>query len=562
MEAIEGTPYVAVGSASSGGSLTILENTSDSTNHQLQLRSVFSSQHPVYSLSAMGNRLITAGPNSRVQIFNISPRDLSQRGKGVEQIGDCAFGSGKLEEVKLAPPGMRNASVRVHHVEFMPANGGKTANPTKFLAVEEKALFIWDLEGNKVVGKETISKDQLTSASWSPHPGSLLATGGVDRDLYVLDSRLIGMDTNKSAVWMQLKAHSGQNHPAITSVQFSPFVPYWLASAGEDSVVKIWDLRYLQVPMCRIDGHYRGIRSLSWSNTHANVISTGSDDNLWRAWAIDSTISVPRIPALDMFIGCPGTEWGDPAKMSMGFGMVGAKAAKSGVCVGGKIIAEHKSPLQAPIVSCMASPSHINSFYSLSASGEVSFHTFTDTVFKHVAPQRYLPDQYPQESSIESSVHSRNLKQAFTSVVQLSRASLAANRTVGRTERLMIELCTAKQPVEGWVMPVLKVNKMGDAVMGNREDAERSAMEGLAKFRLEVDTFSYFLPPNFGSLRQWYDMIPAQSRLEFEMVVLRFNILVDVLKGNWETITKAEKMICKGMERSNLYGARYPKAPH
>ncbi|KAJ3403088.1 hypothetical protein HDV05_008077 [Chytridiales sp. JEL 0842] len=32
------------------------------------------------------------------------------------------------------------------------------------------------------------------------------------------------------------------------------------------------------------------------------------------------------------------------------------------------------------------------------------------------------------------------------------------------------------------------------------------------------------------------------------MVVLRFNIMVDVIKGNWENIVKAERLICKGME--------------
>ncbi|KAJ3219666.1 hypothetical protein HDU67_010028 [Dinochytrium kinnereticum] len=491
IQALEGTSFVAVGSASDSGSLTILENTlptsaTASSGKDIQLRSVFSAPHPIYSISAMGNKLITAGPQSRVQVFQINSSEMSQRGKGLEHVGECALGPGKLEEVKISPPGMRGASVRVQYVEFMPINGGRTSNPTKFLALEEKNVHIWDLEANKVVGRETVSRDQLTSASWSIHaPGSLLATAGVDHNLYVLDSRQIGMDTNRA--------------------------------------------------------------TLSWSNTHANVLATGSDDNLWRAWSIDSTLSVPRVPAIDMFIGCPGTEWGDPSKSTLGFGTTGAKAAKSGLCVGGKIIAEHKSSAHSPIVGCT----------NLSVSGEISFHTFTENVFQHVSPQRYLSDHYPQECEIERAVHSRNLKKGFSAVVQLSRASLAANRTVGRTERLMIELCTAKQPIDAsaWSIPPILVNKLGDTISSSasKEESAQLAAEAIHKFRTDVDSYSYFLPPNFGHFKQWYDMVPSQCRLEFEMVVLRFNILVDVLKGNWETILKAEKMICKGMETDTTF---------
>ncbi|KAJ3099377.1 hypothetical protein HDU97_003250 [Phlyctochytrium planicorne] len=556
IQAFETGPFVAIGSASESSNLFIVENiTSESqpTGRALTLRSVFTAPKPIYSLSVMGNRLITAGPNSRVQIFSLNTKELSQRGKGLDHLSECTIGHGKLEELKLSPPGVKSASVRVHYVEFMPLNGSRAANPTKYLALEGKKVHLWDLEADKIAGTEIVSNDQLMVASWSPHtPHSLLATAGVDHNLYVLDHRQIGADTSKATVWMSERAHGGSNNPAITAVQFSPFVPYWLASAGEDSVVKIWDLRFLRTPACRIDGHYLGVRSMAWSNTHANIIATGSNDFVWRAWAVDSTISVPRVPAKDAFIGCPGTEWGDPSKSNVGFGLTGAKAIKSGICVGANGIGEFKSEALSTIVGCAASPTLPNTFYSLSGSGEVFLHKFTDEVFKSVAPQRYIPNNYATEAEIEQAVHSRNLNKAFSSVVNLSRNALATNRTVGRTERLMIELCTAKQPIEPstWSIPPLVVNRLGDAMgsLVTTEDNSKVNAEAIAKFRADLDQFSYFLPPSFGLQKQWYDMVPSQCRLEFEMVVLRFNILVDVLKGNWETIVKAEKMICKGME--------------
>ncbi|KAJ3332835.1 hypothetical protein HDU76_012899 [Blyttiomyces sp. JEL0837] len=193
--------------------------------------------------------------------------------------------------MKPAPPGTHSTSLRVNKVAFAPTKE-RWANPESFLALEGRRIFIWDMAAEKVVACETTSFDQLMSASWSPHPpyASLIATAGVDHHVSVLDARLMGMDTERAVIWKVERAHGGHFHPSIGAVEFSPFVPYWLASAGEDSVVRIWDLRYTKDPAGRIEGHYHGIHSLTWSSTHAEILATGSSDRSIKAWYLDPSM--------------------------------------------------------------------------------------------------------------------------------------------------------------------------------------------------------------------------------------------------------------------------------
>jgi WD40 repeat protein len=64
-----------------------------------------------------------------------------------------------------------------------------------------------------------------------------MAVSSMNGMISVLDTR-ISSKTQKGVVYKVAVAHSG----AVSCARFSPFVPYWLASAGQDGAVKLWDL--------------------------------------------------------------------------------------------------------------------------------------------------------------------------------------------------------------------------------------------------------------------------------------------------------------------------------
>ncbi|KAJ3399560.1 hypothetical protein HDV05_001719, partial [Chytridiales sp. JEL 0842] len=231
LKGINNTPFIAVGTAASSNNLFILENTSPvarsaqsnldtpvastPSTSSLKIRSAFSAPEAIHCMSVQGDKLITGGPGASVQMFKLDLEKLGEKGKGVEHVEECVLENKKLEDVKLAPPGKRCASIRVRHVEFEPTK----SNPTKFLALEGKKLYIWDMNANKVAVQETVSFDQLITATWNPHPSctSLIATAGVDHSLSILDSRLMGADITKSLVWRVKKAHGGHCNAAINA---------------------------------------------------------------------------------------------------------------------------------------------------------------------------------------------------------------------------------------------------------------------------------------------------------------------------------------------------------
>lgn len=120
-----------------------------------------------------------------------------------------------------------------------------------------------------------VSNQPNLAAVWSPHYSSgvhsLIAVGGIDRALTVLDTRIMGIhsdltnskETTSSQspiVWFKHNAHA---RGSLNAISWNPFVPYWLATASDDKSVSVWDLRFNSHPLARIDGHQSAVRSVN-----------------------------------------------------------------------------------------------------------------------------------------------------------------------------------------------------------------------------------------------------------------------------------------------------------
>ncbi|KAI7847762.1 WD40-repeat-containing domain protein [Circinella umbellata] len=149
---------------------------------------------------------------------------------------------------------------------------------TNFLTTFMNQLNIWDAleEGNPKVSFN-LGTNLINCGNWSPHaPHTLIATGGCDKTLRVIDVR-----TKEGVVWQAEEAH---NRP-IRDAKFNTFIPYWLASSGEDAIVNIYDIRAsYHAPVARIAGHDGIVESITWSNMRCEILSTASSDGTMRLW--------------------------------------------------------------------------------------------------------------------------------------------------------------------------------------------------------------------------------------------------------------------------------------
>jgi len=87
-----------------------------------------------------------------------------------------------------------------------------------------------------------------------PHAGNGFVVSDLGGNLKIYDVRVDPMD--QKWVCQVPQAH----HGAVYDVRWSPMVPYWLASAGEDGVVKVWDLRNTKKAMLDLQGHSGSVR--------------------------------------------------------------------------------------------------------------------------------------------------------------------------------------------------------------------------------------------------------------------------------------------------------------
>ncbi|GAB5359587.1 hypothetical protein AAMO2058_000556300 [Amorphochlora amoebiformis] len=157
--------------------------------------------------------------------------------------------------------------------------------PETALCVSNTQFYLWDISRptTSPLFSANGSSDALFACSWDSTGGSKFIIAGQSRSIKTLDARKL-KNYNNSAVWKAADAHVGR----VTDVAWSPLIGHWIASAGSDGNIKIWDLRYNDLPLFTFSSHLGEVTRIAWSYAHADFLVSGGIDRTIRLWNLRS----------------------------------------------------------------------------------------------------------------------------------------------------------------------------------------------------------------------------------------------------------------------------------
>ncbi|KAJ1770489.1 hypothetical protein LPJ74_003161 [Coemansia sp. RSA 1843] len=511
MAVSEDQPLLAIGSGSYETNMFFVQSLDD----QLDVKASFASKFPIYSLGFKSN-LLMAGTDrntsvlykvDRARLLGFPPENAIDDDGGSGDDGPLVrcvgtFKNKAAKSIDIAAPGNHVPTRRVSCVEFAPpfssasspgegnkqANGGwpppsAGANSEMFLACVGGVVNIWDAAHSQhALRMEKVSNQPLTRASWNPEaPANLIAASGVDGVINILDLRRRG----RAVAWRTALPALGGNDAAdegwaINDIAWSPFVPYWLATASESGLVRVWDMRYAAsdgaaVATLRHPTNHGSITSVAWSPAHVDMLATGASDRSWRLHALRTGASTDE--------------------SSSDTPIVAEQRAAEDI---GSVVSVHGKG---------------NTFYTLSSCGDLYAHRVAPSALKHTATFR-MDNETAKRA--EAAVHARDFKAASENVLELVERLKEQQQPVSEnadTIKTLCDLFKAKPRLthSSWALPPPSVALMssGSAIADTMDTSaggtaggaggSKSEMSDAAHqdFANDLKYLGYGLPPGF-----------------------------------------------------------------
>ena len=303
------------------------------------------------------------------------------------------------------------------------------------MALENNRLHVFDSETGsaKIVKVSTAPALSGEYSTLSPHQ---LVVSGASPTIKILDERTL----SSNAVWKRIEAHAG----IIRDVRFSPLIPHWLASAGDDGTIRVWDTRFNAGEVLRASTYQTIISKIAWAHTHTNILASGGGDN---------TVKIVYLPAGPQHI----------------------------------VACDHSS-LSSHVVG-LAATTRLSEqmFAALSSQGELMTATITPDFLEPLVEHRLKKDDPESEQSQgELLIHTRQLHEAF----QILKGEVEQLWGQGRVDEALAitKLCTPLSIED----PIFEVPSSGHP--GCTAECQHTC-----QFKKELQQTSYYMPPHLGT---------------------------------------------------------------
>ncbi|NWR64521.1 SC31B protein, partial [Bucorvus abyssinicus] len=298
--------------------------------------------HPIYLATGTSAQQLDASfsTNATLEIFEVDFRDpsLDMKQKGTLPAsnrfhkliwGD--FGNGSPESSGVIIGGGDNGVLTMYSVNRILASNSepvigqteKHSGPVRALdfnpfqlrffflqsnllasGANDSEIFIWDLNNFSVPmtpGAKSQPHEDISVVSWNRQVQHILSSAHPSGKAVVWDLR-------KNEPIIKVSDHSNRMH--CSGMAWHPEVATQLVLSSEDDrlpVIQIWDLRFATSPLSQLEGHTRGILSVSWCQADPELLLSSAKDNRILCWNPNMGEVVYELPIRSQW--CFDVQW-------------------------------------------------------------------------------------------------------------------------------------------------------------------------------------------------------------------------------------------------------------
>ncbi|KAM6390740.1 LOW QUALITY PROTEIN: protein transport protein Sec31B [Pluvialis apricaria] len=270
------------------------------------------SNHPIYLATGTSAQQLDASfsTNATLEIFEVDFRDpsLDMKQKGTLPASNRFhkliwgnFGNGSPESSGVIIGGGDNGVLTMYSVHRILASKSepvigqteKHSGPVRALdfnpfqsnllasGANDSEIFIWDLNNFSVPmtpGAKSQPHEDISVVSWNRQVQHILSSAHPSGKAVVWDLR-------KNEPIIKVSDHSNRMH--CSGMAWHPEVATQLVLSSEDDrlpVIQIWDLRFATSPLSQLEGHTRGVLSVSWCQSDPELLLSSAKDNRILCW--------------------------------------------------------------------------------------------------------------------------------------------------------------------------------------------------------------------------------------------------------------------------------------
>lgn len=249
-------------------------------------------------------KIVTAAERSSTATLWQAPSEIMQdtRGMRYDPEEEDALGSAPVENLESLTTLPSLTGEPLVDVVWRNSLLDESTQPGDVLTLDRSgSLSQWDVSMESASSIRTIDgptenfiSGLAPRAAWDPHANGDTVAVTRNKSVHLLDLR---EDTSiPSGIVESFSAHRSS---PVMDIDFNPNKPYVLATAGQDGLVKFWDLRSAKRPLtvCR-GGHTHWVWNVKYNPFHDQLVLSSGSDSFLNLWRISSISSAPLM-ALD-----------------------------------------------------------------------------------------------------------------------------------------------------------------------------------------------------------------------------------------------------------------------